>query len=93
MQFEERDITKVPLTKAELDALAKRVDDVRDLVKPLNKKDVEGLSDAEVIKYLVATPNSVRRPIIDTGDVLALGFTPAARALVEDALGKAAKKR
>ncbi|MBX5484604.1 MAG: hypothetical protein IRZ16_22500 [Myxococcaceae bacterium] len=51
-----------------------------DLVKPNNKKDAEGMSDAEIIRFLAANPNAVRRPIIDTGKVLTLGFTPEARA-------------
>ncbi len=58
----------------------KRVDSAMDLVKPNNKKDAEGMSDAEILRFLAANPNAVRRPIIDTGKVLTLGFTPEARA-------------
>lgn len=68
-------------------ALASRVGDVRDLVKPLNKKDVEGMKDEEVLRYLAATPNSVRRPIVDTGGVLTLGFTPKVREQLSGVLG------
>ena len=85
MEFVSRDLLKEPLTLEELTALGKRVDDVRDLVKPLNKSDVEGMSDKDVLRYLAKNPNSVRRPIIDTGKILTLGFTPAAR---EQLLGK-----
>lgn len=56
---------------------------MRELVKPLNKSDVEGMSDKEVLSYLAKTPNSVRRPIIDTGKVLALGFGPPSKKLLE----------
>lgn len=68
------------MSLAELTALGKRVSDVRELVKPINKAEVEGMSDKEVLAYLEKNPNSVRRPIIDTGKELILGFTPASRA-------------
>ena len=71
---------KQPLTEAELAALVMRVGDAMELVKPLNKKEAEGMSEKEILRYLAANPNSVRRPIIDTGKVLTLGFTPEARA-------------
>lgn len=48
-------------------------------MKPINKSEVEGLGDAEILRYLATNPNSVRRPIIDTGEVITLGFTPAVR--------------
>lgn len=57
-------------------------------MKPNNKKDAEGLSDAEVIDFLVKTPNAVRRPIVDTGGLLTLGFMPKVKAQLEDALGE-----
>lgn len=79
MEFVSRDLLKQPLSLAELSALAKRVEDVRDLVKPLNKSEVEGMKDKDILGYLAKNPNSVRRPIIDTGKLLTLGFTPAAR--------------
>ena len=69
------------------------MEDVRDLVKPLNKKDVEGMSDAQVLKYLVQTPNSVRRPIVDVNGILTLGFTPKVREQLTAELSKAKKKR
>lgn len=78
---------KQPLSLAELKALGKRVEDVRDLVKPINKKDVEGMSDAKVLDYLAANPNSVRRPIVDTGGSLTLGFTPKVREQLTSELG------
>ncbi len=45
------------------------------------------MSDAEVIDFLVKTPNAVRRPIVDTGGVLTLGFMPKVKAQLEEALG------
>jgi arsenate reductase len=59
------------------------VGDARELVKPINKKEVEGMGEAEILTYLAANPNSVRRPIIDTGGFITLGFTPAVRAKLE----------
>ncbi len=53
---------------------------MRDLVKPINKAEVEEKGDRDVLRYLSENPNSVRRPIIDTGKELTLGFTPAVRA-------------
>lgn len=77
---------------AELKALAKRVGDANELVKPINKKDVEGMSDAQVLSYLAENPNSVRRPIVDTGGVLTLGFTPKVREQLTAELARKPKK-
>lgn len=79
---------KEPLSAAELSALARRVDDVHALVKPLNQKDVEGMKDREILQYLVKNPNSVRRPIFDFGGPkLVLGFKADAKKQVEEELG------
>ena len=88
MQFEVRDLIKQPLSASELRALAKRAGGAHELVKPNNKKDAEGMKDAEVIDFLVANPNAVRRPIVDTGKVLTLGFMPKVKALLNEELGK-----
>lgn len=42
------------------------------------------MTDAAVAAYLAADPKRLRRPIIDTGAAIHLGFTAAVR----DALGK-----
>lgn len=86
-QFVERDLMKQPLTEAELEALHKRVGSARDLVKPINQKDVEGMKDAEILRYLAENPNSVRRPIVDfDGKTLTLGFKPDAKKKIEEEL-------
>lgn len=48
-------------------------------MKPNNRGDAEGMTDAEILQFLAANPNAVRRPIIDTGDGLTLGFTAKVR--------------
>jgi ArsC family len=50
-----------------------------ELVKPTARAELEGLGDAEIARFLSENPNSVRRPIIDTGEMVTLGFTPAVR--------------
>src|SRR5919198_2314288 len=79
MDFVERNLLKEPLSVAELEEFARRVGGIRELVKPTARGEVEGLGDAEITRFLSENPNSVRRPIIDTGRVVTLGFTPAAR--------------
>lgn len=86
MPFEQRDLIKQPLSATELRALAKRVAEVRELVKPINQKDVEGMTDADVVAYLAENPNSVRRPIIDIDGALLLGFRPPTKKALEEAL-------
>ncbi len=83
-----RDLIKQPLTAAELRALAKRAGGAHELVKPNNKKDAEGMTDAQVIEFLVANPNAVRRPMVDTGELLTLGFMPKVKAQLAEALDK-----
>lgn len=86
-QFVERDLMKQPLTEAELEALHQRVGSARDLVKPINQKDVEGMKDAEILRYLAENPNSVRRPIVDfDGKAITLGFKPDAKKKIEEEL-------
>jgi len=79
VEFVERNLLKQPLSVEELNSLAARAGGIRELVKPSQRAEVEGLGDTEVARYLSENPNSVRRPIIDTGDMLTLGFTPAVR--------------
>lgn len=76
------------MSEEELRALSSRIGDARELVKPLNKKEVEGFSEEEILRYLAANPNSVRRPIIDTGERITLGFTPAVRTQLEAISGE-----
>ena len=79
MEFVERNLLKEPLSVAELEVLARRVGGIRELVKPTARAEVEALGDADIGRFLAENPNSVRRPIIDTGGVVTLGFTPTVR--------------
>jgi arsenate reductase-like glutaredoxin family protein len=79
----EREILKEPLREDEVRALAKRVPHVRDLVRPMRAKETAHLSDAELIPHLAKNPGDLRRPIIDTGSALYLGFDLK----VQEALG------
>jgi arsenate reductase-like glutaredoxin family protein len=83
-----RDLIKQPLSAGELRALASRAEGgIRALVKPNNQKDIEGLSDAQVLRFLADNPNAVRRPIVDTGTRLTLGFRPDVRKALDEELG------
>lgn len=72
-------MVKQPLTEAELSALAERAGSIRELVAPKQRENLATLSDKQLLKHLAENPNHVRRPIIDTGKVLALGFTADVR--------------
>ncbi|HVL32731.1 MAG TPA: ArsC/Spx/MgsR family protein [Actinomycetota bacterium] len=75
----ERNFFKERLTVAELRALAERTGGARELVKPTARGDVEGMSDAAIVAWLAEDPKRLRRPIIDTGDAVHLGFTKSVR--------------
>lgn len=84
VEIEERNLFKQRLASEEIRELAARVGDVRALVAPSRRNEVEGMPDAEVVEYLAADPARLRRPIIDTGDRVLLGFTKAVRQELED---------
>lgn len=48
-------------------------------MKPTARADVEGMTDAAIAEWLAEDPKRLRRPIIDTGDALYLGFSKAVR--------------
>ncbi len=75
----ERELTKQPLTPAELRALAKRLGGIRELVGPKRRAETAALTDAELVEHLAKNPGHVRRPLIDTGTVLTAGFKADAR--------------
>ena len=82
MPFEARDVTRQPLSAAEVKALAKRLGGIRELVGPKKREELASLSDAELVKHLAENPGHLRRPLIDTGDALYAGFTAETRALL-----------
>jgi regulatory protein spx len=88
--FTTRDLFKQPLTAAEIRALAARAPDgVRSLLSTRSPQykalglDRRQPSTAELVALMVREPRLLRRPIVDLGDRLLIGFDRAAF----DALG------
>lgn len=78
-----RELTKKPLSEAEVRALGAKLGGVRELIAPKRKAELGGLGEEELVRHLAENPNHVRRPLIDTGKQLAAGFTAAVRASLE----------
>jgi arsenate reductase-like glutaredoxin family protein len=78
----ERNIVKQPLTEAEIKAFAKKLGGMLEMVAPKRRAEVEGLTDAQILKKLVEDPGYVRRPIIVRGDLITAGFTAKTRELL-----------
>jgi arsenate reductase-like glutaredoxin family protein len=73
-QVEERNLIKQPLTAAELTALAAKAGGAEQLVAPKRRAEAEGLSGRKLIAWLAEDGARVRRPIIEAGGELLLGF-------------------
>jgi len=56
---------------------------IRELVGPKRREETAKLTDAQLVKHLVANPGHVRRPLIDTGKELIAGFTAETRERLE----------
>lgn len=67
------------MSAQEIRALAERAGGARELVKPTARAEVEGMTDAQIVGWLSEDPKRFRRPIIDTGAGITLGFTKAVR--------------
>lgn len=80
LDVEERNLIKQPLTVAELKALAKRAGGPEQLVAPKRKADAAGLTGDALYAWLAADGGNVRRPIIDLGGELYVGFAAATQA-------------
>lgn len=63
----------------EIATLAKRAGGAINLVAPTRRAEVDGMTDPQIVAYLAEDPKRLRRPIIDTGDALHLGFSKAVR--------------
>jgi arsenate reductase-like glutaredoxin family protein len=87
MEVAERNLIKQPLTAAELKALAKRAGGAENLVAPKRRTEAEGLAGEALIAWLAADGGRVRRPIIDVGGQLYLGFAAATREQLEKRIG------
>jgi arsenate reductase-like glutaredoxin family protein len=82
----ERNLVKDPLNVAELRALAKKAGSAEELVAPKRRKEAVGLSGDALLSWLAEDGARVRRPIIESGGLLTLGFTEETRRALEDAL-------
>lgn len=85
-EFELRDLIKQPLSKEEVRTLARRAGGAAALVAPKQRKEAEGMTEAQLVEWLAADGRRLRRPIIDTGRVVTLGFAADAREALEKAL-------
>jgi len=75
-----RDLVKQPLTLAELRALARRAGGPRELVAPKQRAAAADLDGEPLLAWLAADGRRVRRPIIDLGGTLYLGFAADVKA-------------
>jgi arsenate reductase-like glutaredoxin family protein len=85
-QVEERNLLKQPLSKDELRALAKKAGGLEQLVAPKRRAEAEGLSGDKLLSWLAADGGRVRRPIVEVGGELTLGFTEETRQKLEKLL-------
>jgi len=83
-----RNLIKEPLTLAELKALAKRLGGAETLVAPKQRAEAEGLTGDKLLAWLAEDGRRLRRPIIDVGGKVLLGFTTGVRDELEDELGE-----
>lgn len=79
MQHQVRNLMTQRLDANELASLARRAGGAVQLVGPTKRQQVEGMSDAQVIAFLLEDPSRIRRPIIDTGTSLLLGWSASTR--------------
>src|SRR2546426_10730672 len=79
LAVEERNLIKQPLSAAELRALAKKAGGAEQLVAPKRRAEAEGLSAEKLIAWLAEDGARVRRPIIEAGGELTLGFAADAQ--------------
>ena len=85
-QVEERNLIREPLTAAELRALAKKAGGAEQLVAPKRRAEAAGKSGEALIAWLAEDGGHVRRPIIEAGGKLTLGFAEDARRALAEVL-------
>lgn len=81
-----RHLIKEPLSAAELQRLGKLAGGLRLLVAPKRRAEAEAVPDAKLAAWLAEDGGRVRRPIIEVGGVVTLGFAGDARAKLEGLL-------
>jgi len=77
--FAIRNLVKEPLTATEIEALAKKVGGVENLVAPKRRAEAEGLSGKKLVAWLAADGGRLRRPIIVTPKGTTVGFAADAK--------------
>ena len=82
-QVEERNLIQQPLTASELRALAKKAGGPEQLVAPKRRAEADGLAGDKLIAWLAEDGGRVRRPIIEVGGELTLGFAADAQEKLE----------
>lgn len=66
---------KQPLTAPELQRLAKKAGSARELVAPKKRAEAAEVADGDLIEWLAADGKRLRRPILEQGSKLTLGFS------------------
>ena len=84
--FKLRKLVKDPLTATEIEALAKKVGGVENLVAPKRRAEAEGLSGKKLVAWLAADGGRIRRPIIVTPKGTTLGFAADAKERLSELL-------
>jgi len=77
--FALRNLVKEPLTATEIEALAKKVGGLENLVAPKRRAEAEGLSGKKLVAWLAADGGRIRRPIIVTPKGTTVGFAADAK--------------
>jgi arsenate reductase-like glutaredoxin family protein len=81
-----RNLVKEPLTATEIEALAKKVGGVENLVAPKRRAEAEGLSGKTLVAWLAADGGRLRRPIIVTPRGTTVGFAADAKGRLAELL-------
>lgn len=63
------------MTVEELARLAKKAGGPRELVAPKRREEAAAIPDAKLLDWLAADGKRVRRPILEAGAKVTLGFT------------------
>lgn len=82
----ERHLLREPLSAVELKALARKVGGPEQLVAPRRRAEAAGLSGDALLAWLAADGARLRRPIVEVGDTVMLGFTEETRRALEELL-------
>jgi arsenate reductase-like glutaredoxin family protein len=83
VEFEQRDLLKQPLTLDELRELAAKAGGPEHLVAPKRRAEAEGKSGEALLRWLAADGKHVRRPIVQMGRTLTIGFAKDAQEQLE----------